>query len=44
MNTGVYPYYVDVVVYADMSHEGLKRHIDEHGRELYRRYPVDEEQ
>jgi predicted nucleotidyltransferase len=38
------PYYVDILVYAEMSHEGLKRHIDEHGRELYRRHPVDEEQ
>ena len=37
------PYYVDVVVYADIDHDGLKRHIDEHGRELYRRHPVDKE-
>jgi predicted nucleotidyltransferase len=31
------PYYIDVLVYDRISHEPLRRHIDQYGRELYRR-------
>ena len=31
------PYYIDVLAYRAIDHDGLKRHIDTEGREFFRR-------
>lgn len=39
MDDSVLPYFFDIVVYAAISHEPLRRHIDDHAIVIFDRQP-----